>query len=985
MRPLKLVVQGFKPFKDKQEIDFSKLDFFVIKGPTGGGKSSILDAVYFALFGGSLYDLRKQDELINRNAGGFYIDFTFSVGGKVYRIERRKLRNKTGEFRFFENNVRRAIKSDAFKREIKRILGVDAEQFKRIFLLPQGKYSDFLHSAPKDRRKLIVSLLDLSVYDLLTDKLKDRLSEVEKRLANLEGQLQSLGHLTEEELGNLQREIEKLTKLLKVLEEREGKLSEELGKLKNLRGDIERKEHLEGEIRRLGGENYLRLKEKVGRLKPLKGLLPLLQEYLLREGELRELRQREERLKAELQRLKNLLGDLEGERERLEAKKRQISEGETRVETYREVLKRLEVLKQRIETFKAKKAEYLNLQREFEKLKALHSERLREYETAKGGLEELLQRLERLEYSPDREVELSNLLQRCSDRDLLLSRLRSLEEKLRQREERLNKLLREERTLTEKLEGVERKIEEYRKREREYLVYLLIKDLKEGDPCPVCGRPLEEKRAHLPADFDPEGLKRLEEERERLRERLAELGRAISALKAEVENLLNQREELRQTINGYGELPPTEEVEKALNDLRKEKALMEKLERERKERERQLSELERELSTIGGTLKERENRLEVLKGEIQREREELKADLLKLFKTAGLTPPKGQKAVDYLEGELRKRIEDHEREKEVFQNALRELEAKTARLRAKLEERERLLSEVERDIENLKGELKTLRRRMEDGGWKPEMDPRALKEELSRLPHLENELENLERNIAALRAELSNLEMKLKDVDPQEVVQKLQNLERELENLKTQKGETLQRLGKLRGEMEKAKTQMEKRKKLLSQLEETLREKTLLEAVKKDFHSDRLISFVVGRALEDLVALAGEYLFKLSERYLFTLEGDEIKVEDRFFGTVRDIRTLSGGETFLASLSFALAMGDFLGRGASVECLFIDEGFGTLDKDRLERIGELFEKLRHTVDKTVGIITHLDELALRFDQRIEVIPSPEGSRIKVIA
>ena len=108
-------------------------------------------------------------------------------------------------------------------------------------------------------------------------------------------------------------------------------------------------------------------------------------------------------------------------------------------------------------------------------------------------------------------------------------------------------------------------------------------------------------------------------------------------------------------------------------------------------------------------------------------------------------------------------------------------------------------------------------------------------------------------------------------------------------------------------------------------------------------------------------------------------------VEDRFLGAQRPIKTLSGGETFLASLSFALALGEYIGKNASVESLFIDEGFGTLDKERLDRIGELFEKLRHSVDKVVGVITHLDELALRFDQRIEVIPSPDGSRIRVIA
>ncbi|HID79472.1 MAG TPA: SMC family ATPase, partial [Aquificales bacterium] len=163
MRPLKLVLKGFKPFKNRQEIDFSKLNFFVIRGPTGSGKSSILEAMVFALFGEPTEKL-NHDDLVNKNSGGFYLDFTFSVGGKVYRIERLRRLGKGGEARFYVNGVRRAIRSDAIKREIQTLLGVNAKQFKKIFFLPQGRYAEFFQSEPAQRRELIVSLLDLDIY-----------------------------------------------------------------------------------------------------------------------------------------------------------------------------------------------------------------------------------------------------------------------------------------------------------------------------------------------------------------------------------------------------------------------------------------------------------------------------------------------------------------------------------------------------------------------------------------------------------------------------------------------------------------------------------------------------------------------------------------------------------------------------------------------------------------------------------------------------
>jgi len=122
----------------------------------------------------------------------------------------------------------------------------------------------------------------------------------------------------------------------------------------------------------------------------------------------------------------------------------------------------------------------------------------------------------------------------------------------------------------------------------------------------------------------------------------------------------------------------------------------------------------------------------------------------------------------------------------------------------------------------------------------------------------------------------------------------------------------------------------------------------------------------------------------LTDRYRFTLKGGNIYVLDLFEESERNVKTLSGGETFLASVSFALALGEYVGSNAAVESLFIDEGFGTLDKERLEKLGNLFETLRLKLDKVVGIITHLEELSQFFDQQILVEKTPAGSRVKVI-
>ena len=988
MRPLKLVVQGFKPFKERQEIDFSRLEFFVIRGPTGSGKSSILDAIGFALFGnrwvkGKNFKL-DLDELINRNSSRFLIDFTFSVGGKIYRITRERKRGQSGEPRFYENNVRKVVSSTSLEKEIKQILGVDAEQFRKIFFLPQGRYAEFFSLEPAKRQELLISLLDLTVYDELTEKLKERLTEVEREISNLEGRLTVLADATPRRLEELQREFEEKKKLLKEVKEKLSSLEGELNRLRQLSEKVRRKGELKAEIEKLLGGEYLRLKGEVEALKPLKGLLPYLQEFLFLEGEIDKLRGEKEGLLRDLEGLNKALHSAERELENLQREEEEFEKNLQKVEKFRKLLGFVEALKplyaelsKENKTVKALKAEMEKLERTAEGLRV-------EIETLSGKLEELNRRLEENPYSPEAETNLRLTLQRCAERDRLLSELRDLKRRLKGELEKRKHLLEELKGLGNRLLGLERELEERRKGEREYLVYLLVKDLKEGDPCPVCGRPIEKLEAHFRGDFDIEALRRLEEEREKLLLQKGELEKRLAAVESGIENLQRRVSELEHLLEDFEDLPPTAEVERTLKTLLKAKGEREHLEREIERVKNLLEEKRRLLASAESSLEEKAKTLKRLEEDLNTKKAKLREDLIKVFKEIGERPPKGVNPLDYLEGVLRRGIETLEGKRKELENRRADLERKLSTLQTRLEERRKLLKEIERKLSTLgvrKGELLD---KMVEMGLRPSEDLKGLYERLQKLPEMEGRVEAFEREIAALRAELETLERELKDINPEWVEEKLTALEEEYQTLKGEEETLITRLGALKEGIETLRGKLEEREKLERELENLRRQHALLKTVREDFKADKLMRFVVDRAMTDIVELAGEYLYKLSERYRFELEEGKIKVEDQFMGAVRDVKTLSGGETFLASLSFALALGDYIGKGASVESLFIDEGFGTLDREKLDRIGELFEKLRHSVDKVVGIITHLDELAFRFDQRIEVIPSPNGSKVKVI-
>jgi len=162
------------------------------------------------------------------------------------------------------------------------------------------------------------------------------------------------------------------------------------------------------------------------------------------------------------------------------------------------------------------------------------------------------------------------------------------------------------------------------------------------------------------------------------------------------------------------------------------------------------------------------------------------------------------------------------------------------------------------------------------------------------------------------------------------------------------------------------------------------------DALSKELRADRIIAFLQLEALQILAAAGSEHLSRLSDgRYRLSYEADEFYVVDTWNGEEqRSARTLSGGETFLASLALALALSEqvrslSLAEKARLDSLFLDEGFGTLDPETLETVVEAIEQLGGD-GRMVGVVTHVQELAIRLPTRIEVEKSPRGSSLRVV-
>jgi exonuclease SbcC len=942
MRPISLEMEGFTSFRQKAVIDFSKFDLFAITGPTGAGKTSIIDAMIYALYGCTPRISHKSiKELISQGSDRLKVLLEFSSGQSCYRIAREtkwtgkssitsiRLEQKDGE-----KWVALADKVGQADPLVENIVGLDFNGFTKSVVLPQGRFDEFLKGKIDERRKILSDLLLLDVYSRMMQRANEIAKENKNKSETLAGLLiRDYANSTPEKLARLQQELESLQPSLEPLTAELSRIRESIPVAHQLRQARNELATAEAELKQIGP----------ARASAEKNLAKAQQVIATNEVKIKDLDGRirataydsaiRDDLVARLHKSESL--------QELEKRAREL------VETHKKRSRRLEQLE--LDYKKANTAHQAAcdaraaLQKQFDAEKKTLQATLKQYgspDAIKAAIETNKRRLKEEKKKERLEKELTGLTE---DQKAGVKRIAQLDDELVQAQAALSQSKAELEALVQRHSAEE-----------------LKRVLIEGKPCPVCEQAVTrvpKSKAHPSVEIAKKSVRKCEEvvkdldtTKSTLEGQLIQLGPRLKSKREEIEEIDAAVSEAAGQIRAVLKKKPGPDAEAELQGLREEVVA----------RQDKVDDLTKNLNESRDAESTAKQSSEEIKGELIRLRSEVSgsSDDLQRVQTESkaLRTSLGKHAdIALVKGELKKQ-DDAKRELET-NTRLKDAEAEA------LSKAKDALAEASRILEGLKvkGEgLERARARLSNS-LQQHQDVLT-----SAFPKLKIDAVGPERDPAAQLEHQSQTLQSQRDAVQKKILQH----EEEIKTLSVQ----ITRAAGMREEIEHHRS-----------------ESAVAHELAQALRGDQFIAFIQQEAYHRLALDGSRHLKTLSsDRYSFGFDKDEFVVLDHWNADEpRPVTTLSGGESFLASLALALALAEGLsglshGRGRfALESLFLDEGFGTLDAETLDVVLQGVENLS-TTDRLVGIVSHIPELAERMPSRIQVRKAVGGSTIEVL-
>lgn len=913
MRPIRIEMSAFGPYAGKQTVEMNRLGtsgIYLITGDTGAGKTTIFDAIVFALYGTASSDRRSGDMLRSRYAEPdtpTEVKLVFAYRNKEYEIRRNptyqrpKLRgegmtqeNASAELRLPGGEI--LTRTGEVDEKIREILGMTRDQFMQIAMIAQGDFLKLLLAKTEERRKIFSSIFRTGRYARLEERLKQEARQARKTY------------------DDLVREIG--------FEQERARLPEGTD-----RSGLRDEEYLQA-IEKFRDEAGIRLEEGEKKQELLRGELDALAARILaaeeqekRKKALEETRQQWTKLQAAAEQRKQELEAARSREPEAKEKEARLHVEQDRLQQY----DRLEELKRQKTEAEKKRASDEAARKKLEEGR----------KTLTQQIQDCRQKIKEKEALAGKAAALSGEKERLRSQGAEYNELKTLLEAYEEASEKWNRAA----VIYQAACGKEQEFgESYRRQHRAFLddqAGILAAELAENQPCPVCGS-LHHPSPAVKTDDAPtrETVERSQKRWEESKTAMDEAGRKAAALRGTRDSSLQHMEEKAKGLN-----MPMEPA-----------ALKEALMEEQKRFRSKWKEVTESLAA--------------------------------------------SEAAAEAKVVLEEKLETLQKKQEEDEEAYRKLELESARLQEQIENLSANYSELKEtlpypDRESavkaaslLDREIREIREAVQSAEENEKAAAGRIQEAEGRMDELQKQIREGESAESMTSAELQENQKQKKDEQL-----RLQAEAKEDNLIWETNSAAAGSIRKLSGEREQAARKYSMLQNLADTANGNLSGKQRIQL--ETYVQQQLFDRILVRANTRFrVMSGGQYdLVRRKEYQKNQQSGLDLDVVDHYNGTTRSVSTLSGGESFMASLSLALGLSDEIQEsagGVQLDALFVDEGFGSLDEETLDQAMKAIQTLAEDGGRIVGIISHVTELQNRIDRQLLVRKMKSGGSTATI-
>lgn len=1021
MKPLLLKMTAFGPYKDTEVIDFRELEnnrLFVISGNTGAGKTTIFDGISFALYGSASGTDRDNYTMLRSDFADddihTAVELEFELNHRIYRILRQlghvKKGNKTrtGErYEFYEKIedkevpcVDRQIVSE-IDQKVEEIMGITQDQFKQIVMLPQGEFRKLLTSQTENKEEILRRLFKTEPYKYMSERLKVKKDHMEDAFKQ------------EQQVKN-----NYIQNIHATLPDREGSmlfniLAEEHYNVNQLIAGLEQEiKYYEQQIivdEQTYKKAYLTHDQQNAVYHQAKSVNERFEELASKEHQLKELDAQASQFRQKEQQFQNAerASQIEPyEKQAIEWQKDEQIKTKA-VETASVAQKKADnnfiIVNQKYDEEKAKKDKREEISNQVERLKN-YLPTVKEIDGRKQALTNLEKKTQEnfslleqvLKTIQEKHNSIESIDQQIKKLEENVSKLPDIQEKLTDMREQAVilkdyiKLSQQQTKFDERLNQTQKSFyhikSEYTALEKVWLnnqASVLATHLHDGDACPVCGSYDHPQKA---IDGENEVTReQLEAFRKKLDLEDSDYRTAVANHKVNQQQLKSKEEEVKQYDI------PLETADKVYNELVEVGKKLKTEEDHLKIAREQLVSLKKNREQMAQEVKELEKE-KVKSEQAYQEKKTLYETEKAVFQDRLIKIPEEVQVLS----ELEKKISETDRKKlsleKSWEDAQQNLQlAKEHQTKAVIHFKNAMNQQEETKLKR-KDVEKQFTEALNESSFESNDMYQLAKMTVEERQNLKNEIDQYKQNVITLKHQVKELKQVLTEktkIDITSLEERLIELKEEYElafNEWNQSKGYLKAASKLKTNITQANKKVKKREKelgIITDLYDVVRGHNQPRISFERYLQIEYLEQIIDASNQRLKRLSnGQFLLKRSDRQEARgrQSGLAFDVYDAYTGQVRDVKTLSGGEKFNTSLCLALGMSDVIQSfqgNISIETMFIDEGFGSLDEESLNKAIDTLIDLQQS-GRMIGVISHVQDLKDTFPAVLEVKKTKEG-------